>query len=424
MTATVIRAEGLSKSYRLGVQGARHGLLREAVASSFAHPFRTARDLLDRWRSPRSGKDDRVWALRDVGFEVRQGEVLGIVGANGAGKSTLLKVLSRITRPTSGWAEIRGRVGSLLEVGAGFHAELTGRENVFLSGAILGMRKSDITRRFDEIVAFAGVERFLDTPVKHYSSGMYVRLAFAIAAHMEPEILIVDEVLSVGDLAFQNKCLGRMGDVAREGRTVLFVSHALGTVRRLCSRVGLLERGELRTVGEPDEVLDAYVRSSVGEVAVRGMPPPADTDAPGRLTRIEVSSVTGEGRAEFRMGEPFRVRLHAEAWRPMDHVVAAFAVTTLDGTPIVAYRSRPARLVPGRYAMEVEVSFPLAAATLLLRAALWSNDAAVHTVEGAARVVISEIAVGSQPHSAAGGGLLFPQEGFEIRAAEGDAGVR
>jgi lipopolysaccharide transport system ATP-binding protein len=246
MTTVVIHGEGLGKRYRRGVRvdsGLRHSLER-LVRSPFS-AFR---------RSP----GETFWALRDVSLEVREGEVLGLIGRNGAGKTTLLKILSRITRPTTGWAEIHGRVGSLLEVGTGFHSELTGRENTFVSGAILGMRRAEITRKFDEIVAFAELEKFIDTPVKHYSSGMYVRLAFAVAAHLEPEILLVDEVLAVGDINFQTKCLGKMGDVARAGRTVVLVSHQLNQIRRLCHRVVWIDAASVRQDGPTHEVVSAY----------------------------------------------------------------------------------------------------------------------------------------------------------------------
>src|SRR5690242_10835003 len=246
MPNTVIHAEGLSKKYRRGLivdPGLRHAL-EKFVRSPLA--------------TLRRPKAEMFWALQDVSLEVREGEVLGLIGRNGAGKTTLLKILSRITRPTEGWAEIRGHVGSLLEVGTGFHQELTGRENTFLSGAILGMSKAEIARKFDEIVAFAELEKFIDTPVKHYSSGMYVRLAFAVAAHLEPEILLVDEVLAVGDINFQKKCLGRMGDVARAGRTVVLVSHQLNQIRRLCHRVVWIDGGQVRQEGPSHVVVSAY----------------------------------------------------------------------------------------------------------------------------------------------------------------------
>src|SRR5215467_11522992 len=219
----VITAERLSKRFRIG-EHERYHVLRDVLTRAVRSPLSFLR----------RSRPETFWALKEVSLDVREGEVLGLIGRNGAGKTTLLKILSRITQPTAGWAEIHGRVGSLLEVGTGFHPALTGRENTFLSGAILGMSKNEINRKFDEIVAFAELEKFIDTPVKHYSSGMYVRLAFAVAAHLEPEILLVDEVLAVGDINFQKKCLGKMGDVAEEGRTVLFVSHNLGQMRRLC----------------------------------------------------------------------------------------------------------------------------------------------------------------------------------------------
>ena len=245
MNAPVIRGEGLGKRYRRGLTvdaGLRHAM--ERFVKSPLSAFRK--------------KDETFWALKDVSLEVKEGEVLGLIGRNGAGKTTLLKILSRITKPTTGWAEIHGRVGSLLEVGTGFHPELTGRENAFLSGAILGMSKGEIARKFDEIVAFAELEKFIDTPVKHYSSGMYVRLAFAVAAHLEPEILLVDEVLAVGDINFQKKCLGKMGDVARAGRTVVLVSHQMNQIRRLCDRAIWVDGGAVRQEGTAQITVSAY----------------------------------------------------------------------------------------------------------------------------------------------------------------------
>jgi lipopolysaccharide transport system ATP-binding protein len=250
MNDVVIRAEGLSKMYRLGEpQG--YSTLREAIVNAFKRT---------------SGiEKDSFWALKDVNFEIKRGEVIGVIGRNGAGKSTLLKILSRITRPTRGHAEILGRVGALLEVGTGFHHELTGRENIFLNGAILGLPKSEIARQFDAIVAFAEVERFVDTPVKHYSSGMYLRLAFAVAAHLEPEILIVDEVLAVGDASFQKRCLAKMGEVSKQGRTVLFVSHNLAAITSLTQRSLLLKAGELTLQGPSDQVTARYLSEAAAE---------------------------------------------------------------------------------------------------------------------------------------------------------------
>ncbi|HXG97453.1 MAG TPA: ABC transporter ATP-binding protein [Gemmatimonadales bacterium] len=245
MSDTVILVEHLAKQYRLGGPAQHLGTLRETLSGWFRSPFRAT------FRSARDERVPTIWALDDVTFDIARGEVVGIIGGNGAGKSTLLKILSRITTPTRGTARICGRVGSLLEVGTGFHPELTGRENIFLNGAILGMSRREIAAKFDEIVAFAEVERFIDTAVKYYSSGMYVRLAFAVAAHLEPEILIVDEVLSVGDARFQQKCLGKIDDVARGGRTVLFVTHNMAAVYRLATSVVWLDRGRVRQIGAP-----------------------------------------------------------------------------------------------------------------------------------------------------------------------------
>jgi lipopolysaccharide transport system ATP-binding protein len=246
----MIRTQGLGKQYRIGAARNRPRSFREAIARSAAAP----------WRRPEPA--ELVWALRDLSIEVAYGEVLGVIGRNGSGKSTLLKLLSRITNPTTGYADIRGRVGSLLEVGTGFHPELTGRDNVYLNGSILGLDRASIARRFDEIVAFAEVERFIDTPVKRYSSGMYLRLAFAVAAHLEPEILLVDEVLAVGDAAFQRKCIGRMGHAAEEGRTVLFVSHNMTALQGLCSRAIWLKDGTLAEEGAPGVVVSHYLQDA------------------------------------------------------------------------------------------------------------------------------------------------------------------
>ena len=254
MTDTVIRVENLGKRYQIGEARPAYGMLRESLVGAVKAPFRRQRN---------SGRGPQeFWALRDVSFEVKQGEILGIVGRNGAGKSTLLKILSRITEPTSGLVALRGRVGSLLEVGTGFHPELTGRENIFLNGSIMGMRRHEIARRFDEIVEFAEISRFLDTPVKRYSSGMYMRLAFSIAAHLEPEILFVDEVLAVGDASFQKKSIGKMGDVARAGRTVVIVSHNMLSIEGLCSTAIWLHSGQVMERGNPAQVISKYLHTS------------------------------------------------------------------------------------------------------------------------------------------------------------------
>jgi lipopolysaccharide transport system ATP-binding protein len=257
MSDVVIRVENLSKRYRIG-ERAPYLTLRDAITHAVSSPFRSLSS-----PSLERSANNHIWALRDVSFEVRRGEVIGIIGRNGAGKSTLLKILSRVTKPTHGRARIRGRLGSLLEVGTGFHPELTGRENIYMNGAILGMSKREIALRFDEIVAFSEIERFIDTPVKYFSSGMYVRLAFSIAAHLEPDILIVDEVLAVGDVAFQKKCLGRMGGAAREGRTVLFVSHNMSAVALLCKSAIVLEQGRIRSITDGKHAIAEYLAASM-----------------------------------------------------------------------------------------------------------------------------------------------------------------
>jgi len=244
MSDVAIKVEGLAKLYKIGKKQEKYKTLRKAMVDAVAKPYHAARSFLSK-EPAREADEGEFWALQDVSFEVKQGEVVGVIGRNGAGKSTLLKVLSRITEPNKGYVEIQGRVGSLLEVGTGFHPELTGRENVYLNGAILGMKRAEIQRQFDRIVSFAEVEKFIDTPVKHYSSGMYLRLAFSVAAHLEPEILLVDEVLAVGDIAFQKKCLGKMEDVAANGRTVLLVSHNLGAIKEMCQTCVVLNRGML-----------------------------------------------------------------------------------------------------------------------------------------------------------------------------------
>jgi lipopolysaccharide transport system ATP-binding protein len=279
MSEPVIRVERIGKRYRLG-EGLRHTALRNLIGDALRAPLRLlsgssyalnnspgagspATNAGDCASTATKGSSRFIWALKDVNFEVQRGEVVGLIGRNGAGKSTLLKILARITRPTEGRAEIHGRVGSLLEVGTGFHPELTGRENVYMSGAILGMRRAEIAHKFDEIVDFSEVERFLDTPLKHYSSGMQMRLAFAVAAHLEPEILLVDEVLAVGDAAFQKKCLGKMGDVARRGRTIVFVSHNLVALRKLCPRAILIESGRITESGDADVIVSRYLQKNL-----------------------------------------------------------------------------------------------------------------------------------------------------------------
>ena len=310
-----IKVEGLGKQYRLGGLHPGFATFREAVAGLALAPFRRGRREAHAPDIP-GAKRGTFWALRDVDLEVRQGELVGVVGRNGAGKSTLLKILSRVTKPTKGRVVLRGRVGSLLEVGTGFHPDLTGRENVFLSGAVLGMRREEIARKFDEIVAFSEIEQFIDTPVKWYSSGMYVRLAFSVAAHLEPEILMMDEVLAVGDAAFQQKCLDKMHDIRRQGRTILFVSHNMPAVTRLCKRAVWLERGRLLSDGPAQAVVNEYLSASWDVSAERAW---AGDDAPGgevvRLRRVRVVSAEGQTTAVFDVREPVGVEVTYEVRR-------------------------------------------------------------------------------------------------------------
>ncbi len=305
MSDIAVRVENLGKMYCIGRAQQRHDTLRDAIAAG-----------LGSLRPGSTSHEETIWALKDVSFEVRRGEVLGVIGRNGAGKSTLLKILSRITEPTTGRAEIHGRVGSLLEVGTGFHPELTGRENIYLNGAILGMRRTEIARGFDEIVAFAEIDKFLDTPVKHYSSGMYVRLAFAVAAHLDPEILLVDEVLAVGDARFQERCLGKMGQVAQAGRTVLFVSHNLASIQTLCPRVILLQGGCASDDGGADQVIANYLgqmhSKSLQPLAVRG-----DRGGSGEARIVSASVASRDsGQAALRTGCPVSFRFEADRSRP------------------------------------------------------------------------------------------------------------
>lgn len=329
MSEPIIHVRGVSKRYRLGQIGMTS--LRDDL-QRLGRWIRREKDDL----SKPSGRD--FWALRDVSFSVDPGEVIGIIGRNGAGKSTLLKVLSRITEPTSGEIELRGRVGSLLEVGTGFHPELSGRDNVFLNGSILGMRKSEIAAKFDEIVEFSEVGKFIDTPVKRYSSGMYVRLAFAIAAHLEPEILIVDEVLAVGDAQFQRKCIGRMQEISHgHGRTVLFVSHSMATIRRLCQRCVVLESGRLLGVYPVDEAIELYNRH-LGESGL-------DVD----VSTVARPSGTGSGEAKIvrvradskglRFGDPFTVEITLKVTQPIDGAMVGFAMNTIEGHRVMTLDS-------------------------------------------------------------------------------------
>ncbi|MCA1790884.1 MAG: ABC transporter ATP-binding protein [Thioalkalivibrio sp.] len=320
MSEIAIRAEGLSKRYRIGSAEESHETLIGGLLSLASRPARNLRNLsrLSNFKVDEDDADDVIWALRDVSFDVKEGEVVGIIGRNGAGKSTLLKILTRITLPTRGRVTIRGSVQSLLEVGTGFHKELTGRENVYLNGAVLGMPAREITRKFDEIVDFSGVEKFIDTPVKRYSTGMRVRLAFSVAAHLEPEVLLVDEVLSVGDEEFQRRCLGKMDEVAGRGRTVLFVSHNLQSVTRLCQRVLLMGGGRILMDAPAHEAVGEYLSGGERGTAVREWDDPKT--APGgevaRLRAVRIVNEKGEASDAIDTREGFRIEMEYEVMRP------------------------------------------------------------------------------------------------------------
>ncbi|MFV2081280.1 MAG: ABC transporter ATP-binding protein [bacterium] len=336
----VITAENLSKQYRLGKT--HTDLLSERLGAGIKSLFGRSRGL-----GMKEGTEgvSHIWALKNINFKVRQGEVLGIIGRNGAGKSTLLKILSRITEPTEGRVEMRGRVGSLLEVGTGFHPELTGRENVFLNGAILGMAKAEIHDKFDEIISFSGVEKFIDTPVKRYSSGMQVRLAFAVAAHLEPEILLIDEVLAVGDLAFQRKCLGKMGEVARAGRTVLFVSHNMSSVLKFCQSCLFLDAGKLVFSGSTREAVDNYLGSLQDEEAEHDILNLAREGGYGRLIRFsKCNLLDSDGRTtnSLLFGEPFSIHLEAVSESRIEDISLIVRIESFDGEPITEPASEDA----------------------------------------------------------------------------------
>ncbi len=338
MPATAIAVEKLSKEYHIGALQQQHDRLGEQAVEMLTAPFRRAVKLLRGQATGAAELDEKIWALRDINFEIREGEVVGIIGKNGAGKSTLLKILSRITEPTEGLADIYGRVGSLLEVGTGFHPELTGRENIFLNGAILGMRKAEIEQKFEEIVSFAEIEKFIDTPVKHYSSGMYVRLAFSVAAHLEPEILLVDEVLAVGDVAFQKKCLGKMDDVAQRGRTVLFVSHNMGLLQSLCHRGILLNEGQVVSDGPIHETVQNYLRT-IEDVNSLNLSERTDRQGRGavRLVGLEILNRSDSLSTALTTGSAVRFVFHLDG--KIAGLSCAFTIFNQLGQRIASFKS-------------------------------------------------------------------------------------
>jgi len=384
MSKPIIVCEQIGKCYRLGEQQQIKPLynhsftMREAVTKSISSGLRFLRGETEARRQA-----TMFLALRNVSFEVKRGEVVGLIGRNGAGKSTLLKIFSRIVEPTEGLARFRGRVASLLEVGTGFHPELTGRENIYLNGAILGMRNAEINRKLDEIVAFSEIEKFLDTPVKRYSSGMYVRLAFAVAAHLEPEILIVDEVLAVGDQAFQQKCLGKMRDISTgQGRTILFVSHNMGALAQLCERAVLLDQGQVKSIGPVRDVIQTYLKSSLGHDAAQARFP-ADKAKPCQFVSAEFLHDDGSPGAEFGCDEPVTIRLCFEVRESRPGTVVTFHIQNLEGVRVLfsdICDSNPSitnRLGPGFHMFEINIPGGLLAPTtyaLTISSAIHSTD--------------------------------------------------
>jgi lipopolysaccharide transport system ATP-binding protein len=373
MSDAIISIENLGKMYRVTHLADRphYRTVRDLIAHG-------SKDLLRRIsgrqpRLPGSGSSaEDFWALRDVCFDIREGEAVGIIGRNGAGKSTLLKILSRITEPTEGRVRIKGRVASLLEVGTGFHPELTGRENIYLNGAILGMSKAEIRRKFDEIVAFAEVEKFLDTPVKHYSSGMYVRLAFSVAAHMEPEILVVDEVLAVGDATFQKKCLGKMDNIAGQGRTVLFVSHQMAVVQRLCRKTAVLAEGRLAFYGDTNQAVQLYLsgsRSSSSSTPVTEKQHRPDFNGASliQLTKVTLANARNPDFS-VRWREPIHLEMTLQISAQRNNVVFGISVVSAEGVVLLGAHSTdlgdmPHDLGPGEYLLNVNIENPLTAGT-------------------------------------------------------------
>ena len=412
MREPAIRIESVGKRYELGANSGGGALLSERMQGALLSPVRAARGN----RRPRAvpshlvgigGGREELWALRDVSLEIGTGEAVALIGPNGAGKSTLLKLLSRITLPTEGRIVLRGRVATLLEVGTGFHPELTGRENIFVNGAILGMRRREIEARFDEIVDFSGVESFIDTPVKRYSSGMYVRLAFAVAAHLQPEILLVDEVLAVGDVEFQRKCLGKMQEVSEAGRTVVFVSHNMAAVQRLCSRAFVIDHGRIIAEGTAAEAVAAYLDraspdqqegvSMIGDTAER-----FEGSGIARLRKIVMTNLEGQPTSSVRLGEGFRVTMTYEAFEPIDEAIIELGISTTDGQRFATVQSTdhggaPVRLVQGLNEITAELAVTLLPGEFALEAALHRADGiSAELVYRALRFTALNISFGEQ----------------------------
>ncbi len=413
----IVTVENLSKQYRIGARPTSHATLREMLVGAVQSPLKRLR------RNGHAVDEATLWALQDVSFEVKPGEVVGIIGRNGAGKSTLLKILSRITEPTSGRVKLYGRVGSLLEVGTGFHPELTGRENVFLNGAILGMARTEIDRKFDEIVSFSGVEKFIDTPVKHYSSGMYLRLAFAVAAHLEPEILIVDEVLAVGDMAFQKKCVGKMRDVSRAGRTVLFVSHNMEAVRKLCDWAILLSEGRVDCTGGTDKVLKKYVEGDLEAQSTYAIPAPSDPDAPGYAYKLVIENVDGKPATAVPVGRPWQIRVHFRINKKIQHFVIGLGLLTREDMALRTSWSFPQSIDPGDYQVVFrESTVILGTGRYPLLVGLSSDERPFHYAENIGALDVAEFSEGIDLMRLSNVGLILNPLSIEIQQLNDSSG--
>lgn len=405
MSDFAIRVENLGKEYRIGGASEGYKTLRESISGLALGPVRALRSMAG--RGPERRQDESFWALKDVSFEVKRGEVVGVIGRNGAGKSTLLKVLSRITEPTTGSVRIRGRVGSLLEIGTGFHPELSGRENIFLNGAILGMPRSMIEKKFDEIVDFAEVEKFIDMPVKRYSSGMYLKLAFAVAAHLEPEILVVDEVLAVGDAHFQKKCLGKMGDVAKQGRTVFFVSHNMDAIRRLCSKGILLSQGTKVLEDTAGACVTRYMESSESAQAEYDIAVPKGQYIPGYAYKLRTEDKDGQPTITIPVGQPWQVRVYFNIDERINSFVIGLGMRTISGGGLRTAWSEPRSIEPGQYcAVFQEDVLLLSVGRYSLIVGLSSQDHTFHYTDEAGTLEIAEYAVDFQNVRIANAGII------------------
>jgi lipopolysaccharide transport system ATP-binding protein len=375
----VIEVSDLSKSYQIThQQKAQYGSLRDSLTTLFERPF------LRRNQTAGVEKEETFWALKDVSFEVRKGEIFGVMGQNGSGKSTLLKILSRIVDPSSGEVTMRGKVASLLEVGTGFHPELTGRENVFFNGSMLGMSRDEVGQKFDEIVQFSEIEQFLDTPVKFYSSGMYVRLAFAVAAHLDPEILIIDEVLAVGDAQFQKKCMNKILSIAKKGKTILFVSHSTTTVESLCNRALLLEKGRVKFIGETQFAADKYINREVPEITVTEFEENPKKEA--QFREMQILNTAGEKVDSLGLGEDWVLDLTYKINEPAEDTIIAVEIVTHDGTPVYMtadgdFQKKIPTQEPGTYHARVAFNqFHFNPGVFYIRASIQSPSKVVHDV--------------------------------------------